>query len=180
LPILTIGNLESSSIEGGIQLRGPAIFVNLTITPNAVEGLSPEPTADPTAHDAGIARHWQLGPQTPTQSGKAPVFADAPAEDAWRPVIAGRFGLVNLNREFELVPHPASLTWLRTTFVSDAAQSKLVQLGWLGNVWVFVDGTLISQGRNFYDPDYDGESRMGASPSKTAAFLFRYRKVSTK
>ncbi len=176
LPILTVGNLESSSVEGGIQLRGPAIFANLTITPNAVEGLSPEPTADPTAHDAGIARHWQLGPQTPTQSGKAPVFAEAPAEDAWRPVTAGRFGLVNLNREFELVPHPASLTWLRTTVISDAAQSKLVQLGWLGNVWVFVNGTLITQGKNFYDPDYERREPDGRLSLENGSFLIPLQK----
>lgn len=83
---------------------------------------------------------------------------------------------MNLNREFELVPHPASLTWLRTTFVSDAAQSKLVQLGWLGNVWVFVDGTLISQGRNFYDPDYERREPDGRLSLENGSFLVPLQK----
>lgn len=154
-PILAVGNLESSSAEGLIQLRGPAVFANLTVTPGAVEGLSPQPALDPTADDAGLVRQWQLGPQTPAQFGKDPSFSEAPAGNAWKLIIAGRFGLVNLNREYDLVRHPPSLTWLRTTVTSNAAQDKLVQLGWLGHIWVFVNGQLITQGKNLYDPDYE-------------------------
>ena len=154
-PILAVGNLESSSSEGLIQLRGPAVFANLTVTPGAVEGLSPQPTPDPTAADAGMVRQWQLGPQTPARFGEDPAFSQAPADTAWRPISAGRFGLVNLNREYELVRHAPSFTWLRTTVTSSVAQDKLVQLGWLGHVWVFVNGQLITQGKNFYEPDYE-------------------------
>ena len=147
-PILAVGNLESASAEGQIQLRGPAVFANLTVMPDAVEGLSPRPTPDPPATDTGIARMWQLGAQTPAHFGQDPAFSEAPPETAWKPVTAGRFGLVNLNREYELVRHPPSLTWLRTSVISTTAQDKLVQLGWLGHVWVFVNGKLITQGKN--------------------------------
>ena len=78
-PILAVGNLESPSTEGLIQLRGPAVFGNLTVTPDAVEGLNPHPTPDPTATDAGMVRQWQLGPQTPARFGQDPAFSEVPA-----------------------------------------------------------------------------------------------------
>ncbi len=72
-PILAVGNLESSSTDGLIQLRGPAVSANLTVTPGAVEGLNPHPTPDPSAA-AGMVRQWQLGPQTPARFGQDPAF----------------------------------------------------------------------------------------------------------
>ncbi len=169
-PILVVGNLESSSTEGLIQLRGPAVFANLTVNPGAVDGLNPQPTPDPTAADAGMVRQWQLGPQTPARFGQTPAFSEAPPDPAWKPITAGRFGLVNLNREYELVRHPPSLTWLRTTVTSDSAQDKLVQLGWLGHVWVFVNGKLITQGKNLYDPDYERREPDGRLSVENGSF----------
>ncbi len=175
-PILAVGNLESSSPEGLIQLRGPAVFANLTVTSDAVEGLDPRPTPDPTAADAGMVRHWQLGPQTPARFGQDPAFSEAPPEAAWKPVMAGRFGLVNLNREYELVRHPPSLTWLRSTVTSDTAQEELVQLGWLGHVWVFVNGKLITQGKNLYDPDYERREPDGRLSVENGSFRIPLQK----
>ena len=169
-PILAVGNLESSSTEGLIQLRGPAVFANLTVTPDAVEGLSPRPTPDPTAGDSGMVRAWQLGPQTRAMFRKDPAFSEAPPEAAWKTVTAGRFGLVNLNREFELVRQPVSLTWLRATVRSDTAQDKVIQLGWLGQVWVFVNGKLITQGRNFYEPDEERREPDGRLSVENGSF----------
>ena len=179
-PILAVGNLESSSTEGLIQLRGPAVFANLTITPGAVEGLSPQPTPDPTAADAGMVRRWQLGPQTPARFGMDPAFSEAPPDTAWRPITAGRFGLVNLNREYELVRHPPSLTWLRTTVTSATAQEELVQLGWLGHVWVFVNGKLITQGKNLYDPDYERREPDGRLSVENGSFRIPLQKGSNQ
>ena len=88
-----------------------------------------------------MVRHWRLGPQTLARVGQDPAFSEAPPNLGWKPVTAGRFGLVNLNREYELIRHPPSLTWLRTTITPSIAQDNLVQLGWLGQVWVFVNGT---------------------------------------
>ncbi len=175
-PILAVGNLESSSSRGIIQLRGPAVFANLTIIPGAVEGLSPQPTPDPTAADAGMVRRWQLGAQTPARFGQDPAFSQGPPESAWRPVTAGRFGLVNLNREFELVRHPPSFTWLRTTVTSGTAQDKLVQLGWLGHVWVFVNGKLITQGKNLYDPEYERREPDGRLSIENGSFRIPLQK----
>ena len=175
-PILAVGKLESSSTEGLIQLRGPAVFANLTVTPGAVEGLNPQPTPDPTAADAGIVREWQLGPRTPARFGQDPAFSEAPSDIGWKPITAGRFGLINLNREYELVRHPPSLTWLRTAVTSSTTQDKLVQLGWLGHVWVFVNGRLITQGKNFYDPDYERRAPDGRLSAENGSFRIPLRK----
>ena len=179
-PVLAVGNLESSSAAGLIQLRGPAVFANLTITPGAVEGLNPQPTPDPTASDSGMVRQWLLGPRTPAHFGCDPAFTQAPPGAAWRPIAAGRFGLVNLNREYELVRQPPSLTWLRTTVLSNTAQDKLVQLGWLGHVWVFVNGRLITQGKNFYEPDDERREPDGRLSSENGSFRIPLQKGSNQ
>ena len=174
--ILAVGNLESSSTEGLIQLRGPAVFANLTIDPGAVEGLGSRPTPDPTAADAGMVRQWLLGSQTPARFGKDPAFSEAPSDTAWRPIVSGRFGLVNLNREFELTRHPPLFTWLRTNVISDSTQDKFVQLGWLGHVWVFVNGKLITQGKNLYDPDYERRAPDGRLSVENGRFRIPLQK----
>ncbi len=175
-PILAVGNLESSSSEGLIQLHGPAVFANLTVIPGAVEGLNPQPTPDPTAADPGMVRQWQLGPQTPTHPGQDPIFSEAPIDSAWKPITAGRFGLVNLNREYEMVRHPPSLAWLRTTVLSSTTQDKVVQLGWLGHVWVFVNGKLITQGKNFYYPDDERRAPDGRLSVENGSFRIPLQK----
>ena len=157
-PALAVGKLESDAVEGSIALRGPAMFANLTVSPDAVEGLPPQPTPDPTAHDRGVVRSWELGPLTAPHYGRAPEYSEMPtASRGWKTVTAGRFGLVNLNREFTLALAPPQLTWLRFDVNAQRAMAKHVSLGWLGQVWVFVNGKLVTQGRNFYDPD--GERR---------------------
>lgn len=157
-PALTVGSLESTSGEGHIELRGPAYYANLTVTPDAVEGLSPTPTADPTAADQGMVRHWQLGALRPFVSPAGPTYVDIPkTASRWKSITAERFGMVNLNRDFTLRFEPPPLTWLRTIVVSNSEQKKHVSLGWLGRVWVFVNGKLVTQGENLYD--IEGERR---------------------
>ena len=175
-PILAVGNLESSSTEGLIQLRGPAVFANLTITPGAVEGLSPQPTPDPAATDAGMVRQWQLGPQTSVRPGQDPAFSEAPSGSDWKPVTADHSGLVNLNREYQLVLQPTALTWLRTTVNSSTVQDKLVQLGWLGHAWVFVNGKLITQGKNYYYPDSERREPDGRLSLENGSFRIPLQK----
>ncbi len=157
-PALVVGKLESDAAEGTIELRGPAVFANLVVTPGATEGLPAQPTPDPTVADAAIVRHWQLGPETPAHYGTAPRYAELRGDaKTWPSVTAERFGLLNLNRDFTAGDTPPSLLWLRTTVVSDRDQQKHVSLGWLGEVSVFVNGTLVTRGKNYYYPE--GERR---------------------
>ncbi len=59
-PTLQVDRLEGDALKGGLHLLGPATFANLTITPDAVEGLSPEPASDPLEADRGLVRNWSL------------------------------------------------------------------------------------------------------------------------
>ena len=176
-PALVVGNLESDSVEGGIQLRGPAFFANLQVTPGAVEGLPAQPTADPTAGDRGMVRHWQLGPLKRAQFGHDPRYADLPQDsEPWTAVTAGRFGMVNLNRDFEMSKDPPGLTWLRYTVESDGERSAPVSLGWLGQVWVFVNGKPVTQGKNFYYPDAERRAPDGRLSLENGSFTLPLRK----
>src|SRR3954451_2754233 len=42
-PTLEVGRLEGDAMQGGLRLQGPGTFANMVITPDAVNGLSPEP-----------------------------------------------------------------------------------------------------------------------------------------
>jgi hypothetical protein len=153
-PALIIGSLEGSSTEGSIELRGPAMFGNLTVAPNVVEGLSPDRTPDPTKGDRRITRKWELGPLTQIRPDIPPTYADMPNQKAkWTSVTAGRFGMVNLNRNFAFEEQPPKLSWARSNIISDRSQMKHVSLAWLGRVWVFVNGKLITQATNLYNVD---------------------------
>ena len=162
---------------GGLELRGPAFFANLTVTANAVEGLSPVAAPDPTANNQGLVRHWQLGPLSTFHGGVDPTYADVPgASSTWTPVTAGRFGMVNLNRLFNFSTQPPPLTWLRTEVTSDSGQSKRVSLGWIGEVWVFVNGHLITQGKNFYNAEHERRSPDGRLSLENGSFNVPLRK----
>ena len=168
---LVVGSLESGSSKGGIQLRGPAVFANLEVTPGAVESLPSQPAPDPTASDRGIVRQWQLGRLTPGHYGVAPRYAEEPgAATGWQRIAAGRFGLVNLNRNFALTKAPPSLTWLRYRVQSERDQQKRVSLGWLGQAWVFLNGKLVAQGKNFYEPEGERRSPDGRLSLESGSF----------
>ena len=59
-PTLEVGRLEGDAMTGGLVLQGPGTFANMAITPDAVDGLSPEPAADPLEADHGVVRNWQV------------------------------------------------------------------------------------------------------------------------
>jgi hypothetical protein len=46
-PTLEVGRLEGDAMKGSLRLQGPGTFANLVITPDAVDGLSREPSKDP-------------------------------------------------------------------------------------------------------------------------------------
>ena len=175
-PALTVGDLESDSDAGGLQFRGPALFANLVVTPDAVERLPPQSAPDPTASDRGLVRQWKLGPQTPLHFGKTPDFAEMPRDPAtWKSINAGRFGMVNLDREFSFTATPPALTWLQSSVQSDRDQDKQVSLGWLGQVWIFVNGRLVTQGKNFYDPEPERRDPDGRLSLENGSFTIPLR-----
>jgi hypothetical protein len=155
-PALEVGRLEGDAMKGGLRLQGPGTFANLVITPDAVDGLSPEPARDPLEGDRGLVRNWRLSSFSALPSGREPLYGEMPgASQEWKTISAERNGLVNLSREYGLpVPEPnRALTWLKTTITSDRKQTKKLEIGWTREVWVFVNGKPVYADKNLFDSE---------------------------
>jgi hypothetical protein len=153
-PTLSVGELLGDTQAGGLELHGPAAFANLTVSAGKTDGLSPVPLPDSMGNSLGIVHDWLLGPLTPLHYGSPPTYAERPHDSAaWKRLHSERFGILNLNRQFHASKEPAALTWVMTSIDSDQDQIKQISLGWLGQAWIFVNGALITSGKNFYYPD---------------------------
>jgi len=154
-PTLKVSRLEGDTDQGGVMLAGPGFFADLTVKPDDVEGLSPDPEPDETASDERFVRHWQLSPFSKLAEDQAPVYADLPDASAkWVPLEAERSGLVNISRVYGL-PLPRAqraLVWLKTSVHSSSAQQKHASFGWLREAFVFVNGQLVYADKNLYQP----------------------------
>jgi hypothetical protein len=153
-PALAIDRLEGDALEGGLMLRGPATFANLTVARDAVEGLAPEPTADPTLGDPRWLREWSVSPSSVLAEGAEPAAGAIPASGAaWTAITAERDGLINVTRRLgsPTAKGVAAVAWLKTRLVSDRDQTKTVSIGWLREVWIFVNGQRVYAGNNGYN-----------------------------
>jgi hypothetical protein len=155
-PTLQVGRLEGDAMKGGLRLQGPGTFANMVITPDAVDGLSPEPVKDPLDGDRGLVRNWHLSAFSALPSGKDPIYHQMPgASEEWRTISTERNGLVNISREYgRPLPEPnRAVAWLKTTITSDSKQTKKVDIGWTREVWVFVNGKQVYADKNFFEVD---------------------------
>ena len=156
LPTLEVGRLEGDAMKGGLRLQGPGTFANVVITPDAVDGLSPEPAGDRTGGDGGLVRNWRLSTFSALPDGQAPMYNEMPgASQGWKAISTERGGLVNLSREYgRPVPEPSrAVAWLKSTITSDRKQTKKVDIGWTREVWVFVNGRLVYVDKNLFELD---------------------------
>jgi hypothetical protein len=152
---LEVGRLAGDALEGGILLQGPGYFTRMTVTPDATDGLSPEPEPDPAAGDSRFVTRWQLSPASALPQGQDPALTGMPAHtSAWRSIQAEAGGLVNVTREYGLPTRrpDRALTWLRTTISSDTDQVKRASIGWTREAWVFVNGKQVFADKNPYQP----------------------------
>jgi len=172
-PTLEVGSLEGDALKGGLRLQGPGTFANMVITPDAVEGLSPEPARDPLEGDRGLVRDWRLSAFSTLPNAKDAAYNEMPAaSQAWKPIHTERTGLVNLSREYGLpvrAPNRA-VAWLKTTITSDRKQTKNVDIGWTRELWVFVNGKLVYSGKNFFDSDSERKFPDGRCSLENGAF----------
>jgi hypothetical protein len=155
-PTLAVGRLEGDAMKGGLRLQGPGTFANMVITPDAVDGLSPEPARDPLEGDPGLVRNWRLSTFAALPNGKDPTYNELPGvSQEWKTIGTERNGLVNLSREYGLpVADPnRAVAWLKTTITSDSKQAKKVDIGWTREVWVFVNGKLVYADKNLFDSE---------------------------
>ncbi|MGA8089404.1 MAG: hypothetical protein WCA10_19175 [Terracidiphilus sp.] len=155
-PTLEVGRLEGDVMKGGLRLQGPATFANLVITPDAVDGLSPEPARDPLEDNRGLIRNWRLSTFAALPNGKDPMYNEMPsALSEWKTISTERNGLVNISRIYgKPLPEPnRAVAWLKTTITSDRKQTKKVDIGWTRELWVFVNGKLVYADRNLFESD---------------------------
>jgi len=170
-PTLAVGELLGNTQEGGLELYGPAAFANLVVTSGKTDGLSSAPVADGMGSAPGIVHKWELAPLTALHYGSAPMYAERPQDQKmWKNVNSERFGIVNLNRQFTASKEPPSLTWVRSFVDSDRDQTEQVSLAWIGQTWVFVNGSLITSGKNFYYPESERRDPDGRLSLENGSF----------
>ncbi|UWZ82531.1 hypothetical protein [Occallatibacter riparius] len=173
VPTLEVGRLEGDVMIGSLRLQGPATFANMVITPDAVEGLSPQPAKDALEDDSGLIRDWRLSPFLSLAKGKDPGYAELPsASQPWRDIRVERNGLVNLSREYGLpvTGRNRALAWVTTKISSDKKRSANAQIGWTREVWVFVNGKLVYADKNFFDSEADRKIPDGRCSLENGAF----------
>jgi hypothetical protein len=157
-PALSVDHMEGGALSGGLTFGGPAKYANLVITPARLSFAVAQTASEPRD---GFLRHWQistasvlptiLDTQLNAPMGVQPPYASMPPDGkAWRTITAETKGLVNFSHDVGSAKDGSliSLAWAKTTLVSDKAQSKSVQIGWVREIWVYVNGTLVFAGRN--------------------------------
>jgi hypothetical protein len=172
-PTLEIGRLEGDAMKGGLRLQGPGTFANMVITPDAVDGLSPEPARDPLDGEGRLIRNWRLSTFSALPNGKDPIYSDMPgASQEWKTISTERNGLVNLSREYgRPLPEPnRALAWLKTMITSDRKQTKKVDIGWTRELWVFVNGKLVYADKNLFEREDARKAPDGRCSLENGAF----------
>ncbi len=155
-PTLEVGRLEGDAMKGGLQLQGPGTFANLVITPDRVDGLSPEPVGDPLDGDRGLVRNWRVSKYSVLPLGEDATYKGMPGgSQEWRMISTERNGLVNISRVYgRPLPEPnRAVTWLKTTITSDRKQTKKADVGWTRELWVFVNGKLVYADKNLFEQE---------------------------
>lgn len=159
-PTLDVPHMEGTALSGALLFGGPAQYKNLVITP-ATPSMAMAPNA-PAPHD-GFLRQWQIStasflptvhdPVIDGPIGVQPPYASMPPDGAaWRATSAQAKGLVNFSHDIGSAKDGAivSLAWAKTTLTSNKAQVKTVQMGFVREAWVYVNGVLVFSGRNVY------------------------------
>jgi hypothetical protein len=149
-PTLDIGELEGNTTHGSIGFSGQAIISNLVLKPGKVEGLSPEAVTDPMANDPRYLRHWQTTAPDSLAPGVDFSYGLMPGKAAvWQPIDAERRGLINLGRKW-VVNRSHQVIWLKTVVHADAAGRYNLRLGFVDEVWMFLNGKFLYTDKNFY------------------------------
>ena len=173
LPTLQVGRLEGDALKGSLHLEGPGTFANMVITPDAVDGLSPEPSRDPLDGDRGLVRTWRLSRFSELPNGKDPLYNEMPAaSQEWKSISVERNGLVNLSREYgRPLPQPErAVAWLKTTITSDRKQAKKVEIGWTRELWVFANGKLLYADKNLWELEQTRKAPDGRCSLENGSF----------
>ena len=149
-PSLVVPRLQGLRPDGGLASKGPAIYANLIIDPGAAADLSAVPAA---SVERGTIMAWRAAPPSVYNRNGAVTARDAPTGDAWSTIEVEPTGLVNLGRVLGLARAPSpSLAWLRTEVTASGPLRRTLQVGFADEVWVFLNGQLVTSGKNQYYP----------------------------
>ncbi|MHA4809715.1 hypothetical protein ACX0G9_16495 [Flavitalea flava] len=149
-PTLLVPRMEGNTTHGTLAFAGEGIISNLVIKPGLVEGLLPEEGIDPSDNDPRYIRHWQVSPSFPVPQGID--FSDSlkpGKETVWQPIDAERRAAVNLSRIYGK-GKSRRIAWLKVNIHTDSAQSRKINLGFLDEVWVFLNGRYLYVDKNYY------------------------------
>ena len=149
-PSLAVPKLQGVTADGGIALKGPAIYANLVIHPGSPFAL---PSLHPARPDPGTITAWLVAPPTALAVDHPAPAAAIPPPGAWRPIAAEPTGLVNLSRAFDVrQAHSPSVGWLKTVVTAAAPIRRTIRIGWARQVSMFLNGALVFSGENPYYP----------------------------
>jgi len=160
---LHVPMLEGLTKTGKLSLNGDIIYANFKVFPDKVEDLGNAIGYNPTCNDPNYLRNWQVMDAVDFPTGKdvmrqkegdLRVIIDSTyfkASGSWNPISAKYRGIINLTEKFGSTEDGSRrLSWLKTTVTSEKGQEKLLKLGFNDEVWVFINGQHLYQGKNYY------------------------------
>lgn len=149
-PTLAVGRLEANTTDGRIGFEGDMSVANLIVKPNQVDGLLPELDIDPVQYDPRYIRSWAVS--EPFVAPKNVDFGDdfmLTPETKWQVLATERLGLLNLTRTFGKSTD-RRFVWLKLKIKSDVVRKRKLNLGFVDDVWVYVNGQLAYVDKNRY------------------------------
>ena len=154
-PVLDVPMLEGNTTHGTLAISGNRIISHLVLRPGQTGGLSSVEGPDPTAADTRWLRRWQVTKAETMPAGIDFGMSMMPGKDAaWTPIVAERRGLVNLTRLYGGNPsnrnQPRRICWLKTTIHADNERLANLRLGFVDDVWMFLNGQWLYADKNHY------------------------------
>src|SRR6202012_4149364 len=139
-PSLDVPRLEGNVNHGAICFQGKGVLSNVVVRPGQIEGLAGAEGFDPAANDPHYIRHWEVTEPEVIPKGVDFSYAFIPdSQRVWKPIGVERRGLVNLTRLYPPTDGSRRIVFLRTVIHSDQARTIQLQLGFMNEVWVFLN-----------------------------------------
>lgn len=149
-PVLEVTELEGNTTHGTLAFAGQGVISNLVLKPGKVEGLSPVAGPDPVANDPRYLRHWMMTAPDSLPAGIDFSYALVPGTATnWAPIDAERLGLINVSRHYAAM-RSHRIVWLKTTIHADQARTCQLRLGFLDEVWMYLNDRLLYVDKNLF------------------------------
>jgi hypothetical protein len=148
---LDVPRLEGNATHGTICFQGKGTLSNLAVRQGQTEGLPAAEGFDPVANDPHYIRRWQVTEPELIPKDVDFSFKSIPdSQRVWKPIGVERMGLVNLTRMYPYKDFVRRIVFLKTTLHSDKERTCQLQLGFMNEVWVFLNGQWLYVDKNFY------------------------------